>query len=128
MLWEELAGVYRWWELPWCIDGDFNVVRFPSERSRDSRMRPTMTEFSEFIYDLNLVDIPLLGGAFTWSNNHTWSRLDRFLVSSDWESQYPKVCQRRLSRLCLDHFPILLDCGGIQGGRRYFKFENVAED
>ncbi|KAG2666855.1 hypothetical protein I3760_15G085500 [Carya illinoinensis] len=38
MLWEELAGVYGWWELPWRIGGDFNVVRFPSECLGDSRM------------------------------------------------------------------------------------------
>jgi hypothetical protein len=27
--------------------------------------------------------------------------------------------------LCSDHFPILLDCEGFHGGRRYFKFENM---
>lgn len=24
-LWEELAGLLSWWDLPWCIKGDFNV-------------------------------------------------------------------------------------------------------
>jgi hypothetical protein len=28
-LWEELVGLIYWWELPWCIGGDFNVTRFP---------------------------------------------------------------------------------------------------
>jgi len=27
--------------------------------------------------------------------------------------------------LCSDHFPILLICGGIQRGKRPFKFENM---
>jgi hypothetical protein len=31
-LWEELAGLISWWVMPWCIGGDFNVTRFPSER------------------------------------------------------------------------------------------------
>jgi hypothetical protein len=32
-LWEELVvGLVSWWELPWCIGGDFNV-RFPCEKS-----------------------------------------------------------------------------------------------
>jgi hypothetical protein len=31
-MWEELAGVASWWGVPWVIGGDFNVVRFPSER------------------------------------------------------------------------------------------------
>jgi hypothetical protein len=29
-LWAKLAGLMSWWEMPWCIGGDFNVVRFPS--------------------------------------------------------------------------------------------------
>jgi hypothetical protein len=31
----------------------------------------------------------------------------------------------KVARLCSDHFPILLDCGGIKGGARPFKFENM---
>ncbi|KAF5469057.1 hypothetical protein F2P56_013157 [Juglans regia] len=26
LLWDELVGVHCWWELPWCIEGDFNVA------------------------------------------------------------------------------------------------------
>uniref|UniRef100_A0A2N9GEX2 Reverse transcriptase domain-containing protein n=1 Tax=Fagus sylvatica TaxID=28930 RepID=A0A2N9GEX2_FAGSY len=31
-VWDELAGMRSWWEVPWVLGGDFNVVRFPSER------------------------------------------------------------------------------------------------
>jgi endonuclease/exonuclease/phosphatase family metal-dependent hydrolase len=74
------------------------------------------------------MDLPLLGGSFTWSNNQetsSWSRLDRFLVSPNWEVKCPGLLQKRLHRLCSDHFPILLDCDGIQRGPRLFKFENM---
>ena len=30
-LWEELCGLNSWWSVPWCVGGDFNVVKFPSE-------------------------------------------------------------------------------------------------
>jgi hypothetical protein len=33
LLLEELAGLISWWNLLWCIGGDFNVTRFPSELS-----------------------------------------------------------------------------------------------
>jgi exonuclease III len=36
LLWEELAGLLSWWNLPWCIGGDFNITRFPSERSGEA--------------------------------------------------------------------------------------------
>ncbi|KAF5467563.1 hypothetical protein F2P56_017374 [Juglans regia] len=69
ILWDELAGVQSWWDLPWCIGGDFNVVRFQSESLGNRRLRPASLEFSEFIFYLNLVDLPLAGGPATWSNN-----------------------------------------------------------
>ncbi|KAF5461269.1 hypothetical protein F2P56_017384, partial [Juglans regia] len=84
-----------------------------------------MEEFSEFIFDLDLMDLPLVGGDYTWSNGRVWSKLDRFLVSPAWEAHYPEVSQKRLARVSSDHFPIILDCGGIHRGRRYFKFENM---
>ncbi|XP_035545176.1 uncharacterized protein LOC118348231 [Juglans regia] len=84
-----------------------------------------MDEFREFIFDLDLMDLPLVGGEYTWSNGRVWSRLDRFLVSTTWEAHYPEVSQKRLARVSSDHFPIILDCGGIHRGSRYFKFENM---
>ncbi|XP_042950267.1 uncharacterized protein LOC122282377 [Carya illinoinensis] len=59
LLWDELAGLHSWWDLPWCIDGDFNVTRFTSECFGNRRMRPTMSDFSECIFELNLEDLPL---------------------------------------------------------------------
>jgi hypothetical protein len=39
--------------------------------------------------------------------------------------RFPGVMQKRLPRLCSDHFPILLDMGEVSRGRRPFKFENM---
>jgi hypothetical protein len=124
-LWDELAGLLSLWDLPWCIGGDFNVIRFPCERSGAAHISSAMTEFSGFILEHELMDLPLAGGSFTWTNLSSWSRLDKFLVSPNWEAKYPGLIQKRLPRLCSDHFPILLVCGGILRGKRPFKFENI---
>ena len=50
-LWDELAGLLSWWDLPWCIGGDFNVIRFPSERSGGRHISAAMREFSDFIFE-----------------------------------------------------------------------------
>ncbi|XP_022862145.1 uncharacterized protein LOC111382408 [Olea europaea var. sylvestris] len=48
-LWAELAGMMAWWNLPTCIGGDFNVIRFPTERSSRGRLTRAMEDFSDFI-------------------------------------------------------------------------------
>jgi hypothetical protein len=57
-LWEEMAGLITWWDLPWCISGDFNVTHFPNERLGEARFctnNSTMMEFSDFISKQGLV-------------------------------------------------------------------------
>jgi exonuclease III len=105
--------------------GDFNVVPFPIERVRAELFTPGMHAFSDFISSFGLMDIPLEGARFTWSNNRNnaaMSRLDIFLYSADWEDYYLNITQRRLPRLLSDHSPILLGCGKFLRGRRPFLF------
>ncbi|XP_022852922.1 uncharacterized protein LOC111374488 [Olea europaea var. sylvestris] len=88
-LWNELAGMRAWWNLPTCIGGNFNVIRFPSERSSGGRLTRAMEEFSDFIRENLLVDLPMIGEDFTWSSNRdrpVLSRIDRFLICGEWES------------------------------------------
>ncbi|RVX06577.1 V-type proton ATPase subunit a1 [Vitis vinifera] len=51
--------------------------------------------------------------------------LDRFLVSEDWESRFSGVVQSTLSIPVSDHYPILLDVGGVRSGPLPFRFENM---
>ncbi|CAL5411138.1 unnamed protein product [Camellia sinensis] len=84
--WEELQHVAFRWGLPWCVGGDFNVVRSPVERSGESPMGRSMRDFAAFIDEMELVDLPLQGGGFTWLGGRASSRLDRFLVTRVWRS------------------------------------------
>ena len=53
------------------------------------------------------------------------SRIDRALVSLDWEEHFGNISQRVLPRVILDHCPLLLEVGVVQQGRSAFKFENM---
>ena len=114
-----------WWEIPWVMGGDFNVVRFPFERLRAEHLTTAMQNFSDFISSTGLVDIPMEGGMYTRSNSQSHSRLDCFLFTPSVEEHFTLLAQRHLPRLCSDHFPILLECGFIQNGRSPFQFENM---
>ena len=114
------AVVHRW--------GLFNVVRFPSEKLMEGRLTGAMMNFSDFIFELELIDLPLFDGQFTWSNNQdppSKSRIDRFLLSTDWEDQFSHMVQKALPRFVSDHCPISLDNGTYIRGKSYFKFENM---
>ena len=77
------------------------MVRFPSECLGVESFTPAMHKFSDFIADHGLLDLPLEWGAFTWFNSRvvaSRSRIDRFLLSLDWEDKFPSV-QRRMARL-----------------------------
>lgn len=53
------------------------------------------------------------------------SRIDRALVSLDWEEHFGNVSQRVLPCVISNHCPLLLEAGGLCRGRCAFKFEKM---
>ncbi|XP_058753874.1 uncharacterized protein LOC131627053 [Vicia villosa] len=113
----------------WCIGGDFNAVTSIEERigtSSRSYRREIML-FKEFIEDMELVDLPTIGGKFTWikSNGKSMSRIDRFLLSDsfveDWKMEGQYIGEREVS----DHAPIWLKDNRKDWGPKPFKFNNL---
>ena len=104
------------------------MIRFPNERRKRGRVSSSMRRFSEVIDDLDLRDLPFQGGPFTKSgglNNQAMSRLDQFLVSEDWEGHFNGVVHCILTKPMFDHFPILLDGGGVRKRLTPFRFKNM---
>ena len=65
-----------------------------------------MSQFSNFIKEYGLMDIPLSGGRFTWCSHKseaTFCRLNRFLFSLGVMYEFPKMMQKVLPRSLLDH-------------------------
>jgi hypothetical protein len=73
----------NWWKLgtdsPRCVLGDFNVVRYPRE-GLGCVTSLSMVDFSDFIENLNLVDLPLEGGLYTWCSGMDPPSMSRMCV------------------------------------------------
>jgi hypothetical protein len=69
-----------------------------------------------------LMEIPLSGQRYTWSNNQedpTFELLDRVLVSPAWEENFPLVTVSTLSRELSDHTPLLITTHELQKTRQF---------
>ena len=119
ILWEELSQVRVRWPMAWCLVGDFIIIKYPSERLGCKSFNAAMFAFLNFIESNSLVDLSLEGASFTWfrdSGIPSMSRIDRALVSLDWEEHFENVSQRVLPRVILDHCPLLLEAGAVRRG------------
>ena len=79
-----------------------------------------------------VIDLPLRGSSFTWSNNRevaSWARLDRFLISPQILSWFPNLLQSVLPRSVSDHNAITLGVPKVDWGPVPFRFySNWLED
>ena len=64
--WVELDSVRVRWSSAWCVLGDFNIIRYPTKRLGYTSFSPAMFNFSDFIERNFMVDLPLVGGEYTW--------------------------------------------------------------
>ncbi|XP_073355104.1 uncharacterized protein [Aegilops tauschii subsp. strangulata] len=109
------------------VAGDFNLIADMSDKSNDRINRRMMGRFRRCITDLDLHELYLNGRRYTWSNKRTeptLEKLDRALVSVDWEALYPSSFLSALSTNISDHCPLHLVLeANLKRGRR-FHFES----
>ncbi|KAK9929535.1 hypothetical protein M0R45_026631 [Rubus argutus] len=102
-----------------CVGGDFNVVRFPSEKSNGGRTTKSMRAFNNFLQDTNM-GIPiysmrnLLGRIL--GRMRFAAGLDRFIFTSEWEELFPNVRQKTLVRVTSDHCSVKIDTSKLKWG------------
>ncbi|KAK3206948.1 hypothetical protein Dsin_020994 [Dipteronia sinensis] len=82
--------------IPWVLGGDFNTVLEQSERLGGPCIMSALKSFNEFTLKAKMVDIPMQGSNFMWSNNkerNLWAKLDQFLLSPIVLSWFPNLFQ-----------------------------------
>ncbi|XP_058103324.1 uncharacterized protein LOC131246882 [Magnolia sinica] len=95
--WSELSSVCQSFNGPICFAGDFNTIRFSAEKSSGNSFTSQVAALSDWIDSNSLIDLPLLGSRFTWTNGWTTS----------------------------DHWPLILSAEEADWGPKPFRF-NIA--
>jgi hypothetical protein len=69
----------------WLLVGDFNVIRSHENRNKPGGDIHEMLLFNEIIVHLDLLELPLKGKKYTWSNmqEHLLEQLDWFFTGSN---------------------------------------------
>lgn len=78
----------------WLLIGDFNLYRNPKDRNRQGAYISEMLMFNEAINALGLVELPLKGLHYTWTNKQhppLLERLDWFFTFTSWTLSYPNT-------------------------------------
>lgn len=124
---EELRSLKPLNNTPWIVSGDFNTTMRQEERNNpNSDWRGTIN-FARLVSDLDLLNITLQGRRFTWSNERddpSMAQLDRFLISSDWNTKFPNSQQLSLPNTSSDHCPISYTAQTQFQKTNLFRFEN----
>jgi hypothetical protein len=110
----------------WMIIGDFNMILRASEKNNENLDRNMKARFRTFVENHELRDLYMHGRLFTWSNERqtpTMSKLDRALVSIDWQIMYPDSLLQALSSSISDHTPLHLSLNACHRTKKRFKFE-----
>jgi hypothetical protein len=116
----------------WILGGDFNMITSLEEKKGGTRRLGNDSEqFHRIIILLNLIDIGIDNGPFTWSTRHSGEqhvscRLDRFLISEPVMLDGLTWNSTMIDTPRSDHWLILLSIN-ISGtpGRKPFRFEKL---
>ncbi|GKE61638.1 RNA-directed DNA polymerase, eukaryota [Tanacetum coccineum] len=124
LLWDYLSHVSNQWAGEVVMMGDFNKVRYKSDRFRSNFNAHGADIFNNFIINTCLEEVPLGGSAYTWCHKSAskMSKLDRFLVSENLLNTCPNISAITLDRFLSDHRPILLREASFDYGPTPFRF------
>lgn len=113
----------------WILDflRGFNFYRSLEDRNRPGGNLNDTLIFNDVIGHLGLVELPLKGRSFTWSNmqqDPLLEQLDWFFTSINWTTSYPNTMVLPMAKITSDHIPCKVMIDTKIPKCRLFRFEN----
>ncbi|XP_019259116.1 PREDICTED: uncharacterized protein LOC109237277 [Nicotiana attenuata] len=129
-MWRKLRQIHSLQQGPWLAMGDYNAVLQAQDRQHGIEVQDMETrDFKEYMLDTGMHELQYVGRNYTWTNNHTYSRIDRGLVNVAWMMIMPNMKVQVLEPLVSNHSPLKLMITQVQGKKnRPFRFFNCIAD
>ncbi|KAK9024523.1 hypothetical protein V6N11_004682 [Hibiscus sabdariffa] len=129
--WEMMTNLRNDSEECWLVIGDTNVVTSQEEKLGGAPFNPNDARvYYDFIDYMSLLELPISGGTFTWSNQRSddeaiLEKIGRAMCSLEWSARLPKVVGMLDVAIGSDHAPIIILPQGLKKKyKRDFKFES----
>jgi len=100
---DELHHVMGRWSGPVIVGGDFNLVRFATDKNNSIINHRWADAFNNWISDWGLLELDPSNRLYTWTNNQenvVLARIDRIFVSTEWDAAFPMARVKALERPC----------------------------
>jgi exonuclease III len=111
----------------WMFLGDFNFMRSAENRNKPGGDYNEMMTFNEIISGQSLIELPLKGRQYTWSNMQEvplLEQLDWCFSTVEWNSVFPNTIVKPLSKPVSDHVPCVVSIETSIPRSKLFRFEN----
>ncbi|XP_075101938.1 uncharacterized protein LOC142177361 [Nicotiana tabacum] len=129
-LWRKLKELEGIQHGPWIAMGDFNAIINEEDRQHGSQVQDIETmDFRDFLTESAMIELQTYGREYTWTNNHTYSRIDRAIVNAAWMNGMPVSQVQIMEPQFSDHSPLKIKFDQYTGGKtKPFRFFNcIAE-
>ena len=110
----ELHSLFVENSIPTLIGGDFNLVRFSTNKSNGNINRRWSDNFNARVEMWGLMEIKLSSRKYTWANNQSdliMSTIDRAFYDTELDAILPLTSITTLPRCGSDHTPLVWDSG-----------------
>ena len=111
----------------WLLLGDFNFMRSMDNRNKPGGDINDMFIFNEVIGHLGLIELPIKGRKYTWTNMQTaplLEQIDWFFTTPSWTCSFPNTMVLPLARTTSDHVPCVVQIKTTIPKAKVFRFEN----
>ncbi|XP_070013796.1 uncharacterized protein [Nicotiana sylvestris] len=110
--------------------GDFSAILNEEDRQHGSQVQDIETrDFRDFLTESAMIELQTYGGEYTWTNNHTYSRIDRAIVNAAWMNGMPVSQVQIMEPQFSHHSPLKIKFDQYTGEKnKPFRFFNcIAE-